>query len=222
LSVEFGTSLIVLVIGAFSVLFQPANVRLSADFGTFPNQIGAWRLDTTQGRSPDRFPAIEDGLIHAYPTLSGEHHFAALDDELIRAYQNSAGQRVRLYIGYHRSQREGKELAGDAGHLLNVVATPVGVSFGSGEVELREVQQGSANNARGLLYCYFINGRVLSNLYLAKRYMVWDALTRRRTNGAVVMVAWESDSSADAEASRLNAAEFARAILPLLPKFIPS
>jgi hypothetical protein len=52
--------------------------------------------------------------------------------------------------------------------------------------------------------------------------MVWDALTRGRTNGAVVMVAWENDTAANAEASRMKAVAFVRAILPVLPKFIPS
>jgi EpsI family protein len=219
---ELGTCIIVLVIGAAPWLFQPENVRLSSDLGTFPNRIGAWTIDTARAANTDKFPAIDDELVHAYPGPTGEHHFAALDDELVRTYQDSAGQRVRLYIGYHRSQREGKELAGDAGHLLNVVATPVSIPFGTGAVELRQVQQSLTNSARGLLYCYVINGRMLSSLYLAKRYMVWDALTRRRSNAAVVMVAWESDSNADAETSRTKAAEFAQAILPLLPKFIPS
>jgi EpsI family protein len=221
-SLEFGISLIVLAIGAFQLSFEPANVRLSNDLGTFPNQIGAWTLETVQAPMTDKFPAIDDALVHAYPTPAGEHHFTALDDELVRTYQDSAGQRVRLYIGYHRSQREGKELAGGAGHILNVAATPISVSFGDGAVELRQVQQNLTNSARGLLYFYVINGRVFSNLYLAKRYMVWDALTRRRSNGAVVMVAWESDSGADAEGSRMKAAQFAQAILQLLPKFIPS
>ena len=40
-SLEFGISLIVLAIGAFQLSFEPANVRLSSDLGTFPNQIGA-------------------------------------------------------------------------------------------------------------------------------------------------------------------------------------
>jgi EpsI family protein len=222
LSLELGTSLIVLVFGVSPLLFQPTNVRLSSDLETFPNRIGAWTLDTARAPKTDRFPAIDDKLVNAYPGPTGEHRFVALDDELVRTYQDPAGQRVRLYIGYHRSQRDGKELPGDAGHILNVVATPVSVPFGTGSVELRQVQQNLTNRARGLLYCYIINGRVLSNLYLAKRHMLWDALTRRRSNAAVVLIAWESDSSADAETSRMKAAEFAQAVLRLLPKFIPS
>jgi EpsI family protein len=129
---------------------------------------------------------------------------------------------VRLYIGYHRSQREGKELAGAAGHALHAVATPVTVRVGSEAVRLAEVTQDLQDRARGVVYWYDLNGRVFGNLYLAKGYTAWDALTRRRTNGAVVMVGWESNGRADAQASRMKAAAFAEQILPLLPTFIPS
>ena len=58
-------------------------------------------------------------------------------------------------------------------------------------------------------------------MFLAKQYMVWDALTRGRTNGAIVMIGWESTGNRDAESSRMKAAAFAESILPLLPTFIP-
>jgi len=77
-------------------------------------------------------------------------------------------------------------------------------------------------NSRGVLYWYDLNGRVFSSMYRAKQYMVWDALTRGRTNGAVVMIEWESGDALDAESSRRQAASFAQSILPLLPTFIPS
>jgi len=221
-SIEFGTSLVVLVIGALPLLFQPVIVQLSGDLGSFPSRIGTWTLDTVAPPKADKFPAIDDELLGAYPTPEGAHHFPALDDELVRTYRDQTGQRLHLYIGYHRSQREGKELAGDVGRLLNLAATPLSVPFGTGDVELRQVQLNGANRTRGLLYCYIIDGRVLSDLYSSKRYMVWNALTRRRTNGAVVMVAWETDSSAEAPRTQMKAAEFTQAILPLLPKFIPS
>jgi EpsI family protein len=219
----FCTSVVVLAIGAFLLLFQPASVLLRSDLAAFPNRVGDWTLDARPARPADRFPAIDDELVHSYPTRAGERRFVTPDDELVRTYRDPAGQRVRLYIGYHRSQREGKELVGDgASHVLDLAATPVTVQLDAGPVELRQVQLRQAAGARGLLFWYDFNGRVFSDVYLAKRYMVWDALTRRRTNGALVMVAWENNLAADAETSRMKAVAFARAILPMLPKFIPS
>jgi len=140
----------------------------------------------------------------------------------VRAYRNSSGERVRLYIGYHRSQREGKELAGEASHALNAAATPLLLQMGSRTVELGQVIDTQPGGSRGVLYWYDLNGRVLRSVYLAKQYMVWDALTRGRSNGAVVMIAWESGDERDAERSRKKAVAFAESILPLLSNFIPS
>src|SRR5262249_55725512 len=148
-------------------------------------------------------------------------HFTAVDDELLRSYQNRSGQRVRLYIGYHRLQHEGKEFPGEAGHALSLAATPVQLHLGSSTFDLGEVTHVTRGGGRGVLYWYDLNGRVISGMYLAKRYMLWDAVTRRRTNGAIVMIEWES-ATGDAESSRQQAMAFAQQILPLLPTFIPS
>jgi EpsI family protein len=217
---EVGTSMALLSIGVMLLLFRTPDVQLSGDLRSFPTQIGEWSLETKP--TPARFPAIDDDLVHAYPSPEGERHFQAIDDELVRAYRNARGERVRLYIGYHRSQREGKELAGTASHALQAVSTPVLIQVGSRTVELGQVTEIRPGNSRGVLYWYDLNGRVFNSMYLAKRYMVWDALTRRRTNGAVVMIEWESGKDGDAETSRMNAAAFAQSILPLLPNFIPS
>jgi len=145
-----------------------------------------------------------------------------VDDELVRAYRNSNGELVRLYVGYHRAQREGKELAGEVSSGLGAIATPIKLGVGSDTVEIRQVLRDTTERRQGLLYWYDLDGRVTSNMYVAKGLMVWEALTRRQTNGAVVMIAWESPETADATAAQQRAVAFARAVLPLLPNFIPS
>jgi EpsI family protein len=217
---EIATLTAALSMGVALLFFRTPDVRLGSDLRTFPTRIGEWSLDSWPRL--DRFPAIDDELVQAYPSPQSERRFVAIDDELVRVYRNSSGQQVRLYIGYHRSQREGKELTGEAGHLLNAVSMPIRLQLGSRTVELGEVVRESRSGKRGVLYWYDLNGRMFSSMYLAKRYMAWDALTRGRSNGAVVMVQWESTGTSDAESSRLNAVAFAQSILPLLPTFIPS
>ena len=63
---------------------------------------------------------------------------------------------------------------------------------------------------------------MLDSAYVAKLYMMWDALTRRRTNGAVVMVEWGQPTGPDSEASRREVIAFVRQLVPLLPRYIPS
>lgn len=219
---ELGTLVVVLIIGVLQAVVRPAEVRLVNDLTVFPSQIGDWTRVAKTGSTTDQFPGIDDELVHAHAGAEGgARRFLGIDDELVREYRDASGQRLRLYIGYHRQQSEGKELTGEAAHLLGAASTPVVVKVGSGAVEVGQVTQDFSNRARGLLFWYDVNGRVFSDLYLAKKYLVLDALTRARTNGAVVMVAWESDA-VDAESTRLKAAAFAQAILGVLPEFIPS
>jgi len=73
-----------------------------------------------------------------------------------------------------------------------------------------------------LAYFWFPQrGRILNNAYQLKIYTFWDALTRHRTDGALVRVitpVYPDEQLQDAEA-RLQG--FTREIAPILSKFIP-
>ncbi|MGH9422991.1 MAG: exosortase C-terminal domain/associated protein EpsI, partial [Thermoanaerobaculia bacterium] len=153
---------------------------------------------------------------------AGERRFRRGDDELTRVYRNSAGDRVRLFIGYHRSQHEGKELAGEMSSLLANVARPVSLPVGVSTVSVNEITNESATKQRTILYWYVLNGRIVNDMRMAKMYMVWDAFAHRRTNGAVVMLGWESAAGSQAETSRKKALQLAEAVLPLLTQYLPS
>ena len=63
--------------------------------------------------------------------------------------------------------------------------------------------------------------RVLTNAWEMKIYNFWDALTRQRTDGALVRLItplYPNESMADAD-QRL--AEFTRAVVPVLNEFLP-
>jgi exosortase len=142
----------------------------------------------------------------ADPTLASATAFRLLgaDNELVRIYRHSDGETIRLYVGYLQNQTEGKELRPPT-------------------VELKPAVHQLPDGAQtGMLFWYDVNGRVLSNLFAAKAYTVWDALTRRRTNAAVVMIQWTSGSPDHIEHSRERVREFADALVPLLRDYFPS
>ena len=91
----------------------------------------------------------------------------------------------------------------------------------TGTIEINQVVP-EARVQRGLIFWYDLNGRIVADMYLAKAYTVWDALTRRRTNGAVIMVAWEYPAGVELDASRLKAIGFVRELVPLLRRHMPS
>jgi EpsI family protein len=218
---EGAVILVVFAVGVWLLSFRPAAVPLRSDLRTFPQTVEEWTVDATHEPLPVRFPAIDDELVHAYPSPSGERHFGQMDDELVRVYRNNSNQALSLYIGYYQSQREGKELISEAGHALNSVATTIELPFESGFIDVGEIRQDSSRGSRGLLYWYDVDGHAFQSIYLAKKYLALNALTHRRTNGAVIMVGWESHDK-DGDVPRLAAIAFARTVLSLMPRFIPS
>jgi exosortase D (VPLPA-CTERM-specific) len=78
------------------------------------------------------------------------------------------------------------------------------------------------SGSRQLTYYWFAQrGRVLTNLYQLKLYAFWDALTKQRTDGALIRLitpVYEREKLEDAEA-RLQG--FTREIVPVLDGFIP-
>jgi EpsI family protein len=70
-------------------------------------------------------------------------------------------------------------------------------------------------------YWFPQRGRILTNAYQLKIFAFWDALTKQRTDGALVRVitpVYDFEELADAE-QRLQA--FTGEIVPLLAEFIP-
>jgi EpsI family protein len=78
------------------------------------------------------------------------------------------------------------------------------------------------SGSRQMAYYWFPQrGRILTNMVQLKAYAFWDALTRHRTDGALVRLitpVYESEKVEDAEA-RLQG--FARQFVPILNEYIP-
>jgi EpsI family protein len=72
-----------------------------------------------------------------------------------------------------------------------------------------------------ILFWYDINGRILANGLTAKASTIWDALTRGRTNGALVMVYRDPEPNVTQESSSAELKDFAVEVLPILRNYLP-
>ena len=96
------------------------------------------------------------------------------------------------------------------------------VSLGSPQSEQRAGWTFVTNETETweVLFWYDINARVLSSNLSAKAATIWDALTRRRTNGALVMVyrdrALDTEQDPDPELKG-----FVLDLLPALREHLP-
>jgi EpsI family protein len=213
---DLGVVAVLLIAAAVPLIAGSRDVSLARNLERLPGTLGSWRLASVESSTKDA-AGITENLVGAYPTSAGVRTFAGVDDEIALLYENSSPVRLRLYVGYYRRQQEGRELAGDAGQVLATASTPVVLTVGSDTVRAREVVRATDGVQRGVLYWFDIDGRVVSDRYLAKAYTLWNGLTRQRTNGAVVMISWESTTTAPD--ARAEAIAFARELLPLLRNY---
>ncbi|MGH9563507.1 MAG: exosortase C-terminal domain/associated protein EpsI, partial [Terracidiphilus sp.] len=64
-------------------------------------------------------------------------------------------------------------------------------------------------------------GRIITNEFAVKWYLFWDALTRHRTDGALVrLVVALPQASSEAQADR-RLTDLARHIAPTLTRYVP-
>jgi len=219
-----GVFLLFLFVGSYLNFFTPSPVPLKTDLRYFPFQIGEWEgMDITP---------IND----AYRILGVNH-------ELSRTYRMTSGETIYLYIGYFESQEQGKELIGYKTKDLHLNASKIEVdlnSHSSIQINKRVVPlRGTLKNDEPfiipssprvgerqgggtlLLFWYDLNGRIVSNRYLAKVYTAWDALIHGKTNGAVIMLVSEFQNAEDLPKILVSSKAFSRKIWPLLQQYLP-
>ncbi len=183
-------------------------VPLKATFASFPEQMAEWR-----GSRQVMEKIYIDEL--------------GLSDYVILDYRNTAGRQINFYTAYNASQSKGKSthspmscLPGNGWEFKE--STKIAIPLANGATLTVNRAMVEKNAERQLTYYWFPQrGRVLHNLFELKLYAFWDALTKQRTDGALVRIMTPlavSESAKDADA---RLAAFVRDISPVLGQFIP-
>jgi exosortase D (VPLPA-CTERM-specific) len=192
---------------------------------------------------PDRQEIVPDREVLAlFPTtISGwqgtqermeQNYVDALkfDDYLLADYAAAALTPVNLYVAYYASQRKGASvhsprtcIPGGGWKIRELTTHEIdGVSLKDQPLRVNRtlIQRG---DDRQLVYYWFQQrGRVLTNEYLVKWYLFWDALTRSRTDGALVRLTTPIPAGADPSEADAVLSAFAQAVAKPLERFIPN
>jgi EpsI family protein len=153
---------------------------------------------------------------------------------LNRIYTNPGGPGqaakapVSLFIGYFPTQRTGQSIhspqnclpgAGWAFLSSKVINLPTvnGRPYPVGEYLI-----GNAGERQVVLYWYLAHGRSVANDYMAKAYMMLDALRWNRTDGALVRIVTPVGTDEPLAHAQQRAIQFANQLTPMLPRFIPN
>ncbi|MFZ0638472.1 MAG: exosortase C-terminal domain/associated protein EpsI [Candidatus Acidiferrales bacterium] len=152
---------------------------------------------------------------------------AGVTDYTSRRYSGQDAPEVDLYIGYYASQRTGDTIHSPKNCLPGSGWDPIHQGYAI--VPLADGQKIKVNEyivAQGLekdlvFYWYQGRGRVVASEYWGKFWMIDDAITRNRTDGALVRLITPIAGDRVAEAhARLE--KFAETLYPSLSKFIPN
>ena len=176
-----------------------------SQFVLFPANLGDWH-----GHTSLLEPQVESDL--------------ALEDYILSDYSKPDGKVVNLYVAYYASQRTGESphsplvcVPGGGWSITQLRRT----SFSVEQPLNRAIIE--RNGSKQLVYYWYEErGRKIANEYWSKWYLLSDAITKNRSDGALVRLItpiWPNELERDAD-HRLEL--FMRDLLPSLSGYLPS
>ena len=205
----------VILLGATLAILHTVDFRekipAKKDLGQFPLKIDEW--------TADRHVPMAQYFID---TLD-------LSEYVIINYQNPVGKKVNFYVAYYESQRKGESIHSPATCLpgsgwsfdqsgsVNITGMP----GNNGTMEVNRAVMQSGRNRQITYYWFPVRGRILHNAYQLKIYNFWDALTKQRSDGALVRLitsVYDDETLKNAE-NRLQ--NFIRDVEPVLEEYLP-
>ena len=175
----------------------------------FPKALGDWTVVNDQKIDKESMKILQ------------------VDDYLMREYRNSDGHFIGLYVGYFKSQREGKGIHSPRQCLPGAGWVPVSTAVYQMKVHGHNPDTVPVNNyvmGKGLnreLYVFWYQGRgrIYASEYWNKIYLIWDALTKKRTDGALVRINLRIGSDVNQDLESLL--QFTNLLVQELPEYIP-
>jgi EpsI family protein len=150
----------------------------------------------------------------------------SVTDYTNRLYSDPAAEPILLYIGYYASQRTGSTIHSPKNCLPGAGWDPIRsgyatVSLTAGQaIVVNEYVIQRDQDKQLVFYWYQGRGRVTASEYSGKFWMVADAISRNRTDGALIRIITPIRNG-DAEA-RARLVAFTQALVPHLNEVIPN
>jgi EpsI family protein len=201
---------VAVLLGATHVIVSRAAAREAPvtrePLALFPHQLGPWI-----GSADVEF---SDDVVAQ----------AGVDDYVNRQYVRADAGPVALYVGYYGSQRQGDAIHSPQNCLPGAGWQPIeagytGLPATAGGVRVNRYVIQKGIDRQLVLYWYQGRGRTVANEYTNKLLLMWDAARLHRTNAALVRII--TPIVTDVSQASNDARQFAAALLPLLPRYVP-
>jgi EpsI family protein len=216
----------VLLLAAGFVLHSRTGVETDVPrkaFAEFPLELEGWvGRDLKMDQQVLDLLKLTDYTMRAYvpPSLSSAPA-GAYEGQL-----RQAAAPVWLYVGYYSSQRTGstyhspKNCLPGGGWTFKTTEQVTGVVPGEPAAAINRVVIEKGFDKQLILYWYQDRGRVVASEYDAKAYLIWDAMTKNRTDGAMVRISTPIVGSE--EEAYKHALAFLQASWPSLREHLPN
>lgn len=193
-----------------STVQQSNEIPAREQFFSFPNTLGAWG-----GKRDVMEQVYLDEL--------------KLDDYIMANFVRRDRDLVNFYVAWYDSQRSGQSahspracLPGGGWRITELTDVQLAdIRIGSQPLRVNRAQIQLGTQKQIAYYWFQQRGRVITNEYLVKWYLFWDALTRQRTDGALIRLITPLRQGETVESADARLVEFANEIAPRLNRYIP-
>jgi len=216
--INFNKSLFLLLALLFSTAIASSYIQGREDiiparnaFLNFPLHLGKW-----QGRN--------DYLSQFYL-----NELKLTDYTIINYAHPESGSNVNFYSAYYESQRKGVSvhspkacIPGDGWQITQFGQRDFPDTKLDGNmlrVNRAVIEKG--DNRQLVYYWFQQRGRTITNEYLMKWYLFYDAITMNRTDGALLRLVTSVDKTEDIEVADQRLQSFMKDLLPELPAYLP-
>ena len=148
-----------------------------------------------------------------------------VSDYVNRIYFSRGEAPVQLYVGYYASQKSGDTIHSPKNCLPGTGWDPIYAGYttillaGGRQIVVNDYVIQQDQNQEQVLYWYQGRGRVNASEYAGKFWMVADAISRNRTDGALVRLITPMNDGESKARARLVA--FAQTLYTQLDEIIP-
>lgn len=154
------------------------------------------------------------------------------DDYIMANYKNTnnANEYVNFYVAYYDDQQSGgaahspRACIPGGGWLINSLSTVKVADIITSGTPLfaNRLLIKKGNNAQLVYYWFQQRNRIITNEYMVKWYLFWDALTRNRTDGAMVRITTSISPEENIEKADARLVNFITQVSPFMNEYIPN
>jgi exosortase D (VPLPA-CTERM-specific) len=214
ISRPFLANLALIFIVAVAIKLMDTRQEIKPDretFATFPQKINDW------------YGSLETLESNVLKTLG------LTDYVLMNFSRNAEEAAINFYVAYYDSQRKGVSphsptvcIPGGGWQMSGLTQYPLPTKDILGkDLTINHAILKKGEHSELMYFWFQERGRFIADQFQMKWYLLYDALTKNRTDGALVRLITRISPGESLEVAEQRTREFTREVLPIMNRFVP-